>query len=202
VAEANTTRDTAVDLPSILVKVTCATPGVDDGPIASSPTTAMLLPYPPLRSQPGFDVGSRVSQSLTFIHHGQVRARGGNSTGEPIGEDHARNSPGCYGGEDGLRSPSLKRHARSGEEKQSGRARRRIPAASCACCCNRHPTEAEAALDWSLRPTRQSSRHGFRRKTLPDNMGPQASDLLADCSVRAELRDQSGGDREEGSAHG
>jgi hypothetical protein len=28
-------------------------------------------------------------------------------------------------------------------------------------------------------------------------MGPQASDLLADCSVRAELRDQSGGDREE-----
>jgi hypothetical protein len=27
---------------------------------------------------------------------------GGNSTGEPIGEDHARNSPGCYGGEYGL----------------------------------------------------------------------------------------------------
>jgi hypothetical protein len=77
VAEANTTRDTVADLPSILVKVTCTTPGVDDGPIVSSPTTAMLLPYPPLRSQPGFDVGSRVSRSLTFIHHGQVRARGG-----------------------------------------------------------------------------------------------------------------------------
>jgi hypothetical protein len=30
------------------------------------------------------------------------REGGGSSTGEPIGEDHTRNSPGCYGGEDGL----------------------------------------------------------------------------------------------------
>jgi hypothetical protein len=77
VAETNTTRDTAADLPSILVKVTCTTPGVDDGPIASFPHDSDASPLSAPEKPTGFRCWSRVSRSLTFIHHGQVRVRGG-----------------------------------------------------------------------------------------------------------------------------
>jgi hypothetical protein len=54
----------------------------------------MFLPYPPLRSQLGFDgwvKGSRTDE---------VRVKEGNLTGELSGEDHARTSLGCYGVEE------------------------------------------------------------------------------------------------------